>query len=224
MLRRTVGVADPNKILLVLQEMCADRLPVALMSRDLLVVYHGIFALLGEEALLLEFDERPSGVGFSPPAFCIGSFNHDARPHLFTTRVKRNRLEADGGKATLEVEVPAALRWPESRKAVRLPVPTGAPLFTALRSSGRELDARALDLSLCGALIELTGADPPVLEAGDRVQFLAEFDGQGVQLPAIVRRRDPPLYGVYFPDSVVEGRLGPPLAWRKLVEALARYE
>lgn len=214
---------DPTKILNTLQELCTAKVPLALMSRDLLVVCHGRFSELSQDALTLQFDARPTGLGFLPPAFCIGSFNHEARPHLFTTRIKRNPEPNGPGPYLVEVEVPGAMRWPESRMAVRLPVPQHVPLQVRVQTATSECTAIARDISLCGALISLHGTTPPILGAGERVVVDLALGQQSVRLPAIVRRRDPPRYGLYFPDSVTEGRLDPPLMWRQLVDSVAHH-
>lgn len=218
-----MAAPDNKNILNTLGVLCREQLPVALMSRDLLVVCHGRFTDLGEDALTLAFDIRPAGLGFSPPAFCIGSFNLESRPHLFTTRVKRNpEIESDG-PSVLQVEIPGAMRWPESRMAVRLPVPPSAPLRMRVRSATAEFEVSARDISLCGALVQCVGDDAPLLSAGERIAVELELNGQTVQMPAIIRRRAPPRYGLYFPNSVTEGRLDPPRAWRKMIDAVARY-
>jgi len=212
---------DQATIINTLQELCTNRLPVALMSRDLLSVCHGNFVELTEDSIVLEFDTRPAGLAFSPPAFCIATFNQQNRPHLFTTRVKKNAEDANPPRVT--IEVPSMMRWPESRMAVRLPVPDHVPMKVMVRTDTSNHVAVGRDISLCGALVELTDAHPPVLDAGQRVVVEASLGEQSLTLPAIVRRRAPPLYGLYFPDSVKEGRLAPPIALRRLVDAVAHY-
>ena len=221
MLPAAVAGPDRATILNTLQAMCASRLPVALMSRDLLSVCHGNFVELADEFVVLEFPTRPTGLAFSPPAFCIATFNQEQRPHLFTTRIKHN--PEDGQPPRVAIEIPSVVRWPESRMAVRLPVPAGAPLQVWLRTETNRHTAVGRDISLCGALVELVDPQPPVLEAGQRIVVDATLGNQSITLPAIVRRRAPPLYGLYFPDSVKEGRLDPPAALRHLVDALAQY-
>lgn len=218
-----MAAPDPYQILRTLYELCSSRVPMALMSRDLLVVCHGHFTSLAEDALTLEFDVRPTGLGFSPPAFCVGSFNQNERPHLFTTRIKINNENDGTHPARVIVEVPSAMRWPESRMAVRLPVPPNAPLHVRITTAEHQLGAAARDISLCGALIQLTEPAPPELVAGERILLEAELQGQTMKMPAIVRRRDPPRYGLYFPDSVTEGRLNPSKAWRLLVDGVSKF-
>ena len=216
-------MAGPDRatILNTLQALCASRLPVALMSRDLLSVCHGNFVDLGDDSVVLEFGTRPAGLAFSPPAFCIATFNHENRPHLFTTRVKKNAEDAAPPRVT--IEIPSAMRWPESRMAVRLPVPDHVPLTVRVRTETNNHSAIGRDISLCGALVELTEEHPPILDAGQRVVVDASLGERTLTLPAIVRRRAPPLYGLYFPDSVKEGQLDPPAALRNLVDAVANH-
>lgn len=216
-------MAGPDRatILNTLQALCANRLPVALMSRDLLSVCHGNFVELTDDSVVLEFETRPGGLAFSPPAFCIATFNHENRPHLFTTRVKKNAEDANPPRVT--IEIPSAMRWPESRMAVRLPVPDHVPLKVHVRTDTNTHVAIGRDISLCGALVELSEAHPPIFDAGQRVVMEASLGERTLLLPAIVRRRAPPLYGLYFPDSVKEGRLDPPAALRNLVDAVASH-
>lgn len=218
-----MAASDDPQLLIALHELCADRTPVVLMSRDLLVVCHGRFIELDDDGLVLEFAQRPSGVGFSPPAFCIGSFVRDRRPRLFTTRIKRNASPESGGLARLQVEVPATIRWPESRQAVRVPVPPAAPLVvTLVRAAGTKHEARAIDLSLCGVLVELRGPEPPRLGPDERVWAELMLGDAHLRVRGIVRRRDPPRYGLYFSEAVREGRLDPPAGLKDLVDRLER--
>jgi len=218
-----VAAPDPIAILNTLAALCAERVPLALMSRDLLVICHGHFAEVGQDALTLEFEQQPAGLDFSPPAFCVGSFNQSMRPHMFTTRIKRNAQVVDGGLTRIDVEVPATMRWPESRVALRFPVPPTAPLRVRVRSGQYEIEATAKDVSLCGALIALQGEQVGQLAAGERIEIGMELSGRTVVLRAIVRRRAHPHYGVYFPDAVTESHLNPPGAWRDMLDAVGRY-
>lgn len=205
---------------MILFDASAAALPVSVMSRDLLATHHGSFTAVEQEALVLGFAEAPTGSAFRPPAFCVASFVYGGRPHLFTTRVKQN-LPGDG-QATprLVVEIPRAITRAESRMSVRVQIEPGMELRARVDAEGKIAAATAIDLSLCGVLLEL-GDGGPALAADQRVGIELALGEVTTRLRGIVRRVEPPRYGVYFPEAVVEGRLVPPDGLREIVRRIS---
>jgi hypothetical protein len=208
---------DAERMRVVLQEACNMAVPIALMSRDLLAGLQGVFASLQDDTLTLKFPAVPTESAFRPPAFCVASFAYGARPHLFTTRVRHVALAHDG--ALMMVERPRAIPCVESRIAVRLAIDPNAPLVVRVGSAAGPMDARALDLSLCGVRVELDGSR--VLQAGERVEVELVLGEDRMRLRGIVRRVDPPQFGIYFPDAITEGQLTPPAVLRRIVARAA---
>jgi hypothetical protein len=159
----------------------------------------------------------PTENAFRPPAFCVASFAYGARPHLFTTRVRLVVPEPDGARVV--VERPRAIPCVESRIAVRLAVDPNAPLYVRVGTAAGPVDARALDLSLCGIRLELDGSR--TLASGERVEVELVLAEVQLRLRGIVRRVEAPRYGIYFPDAITEGQLTPPALLRHIVDRVA---
>lgn len=204
-----------------LQALCEAGSPVSLMSRDLLATHYGRFSSVDEESLIIDFPERPTGLPFGPPALCVVSFLVAEGSCLFTSHIKRNLGTPDGVGGRLYIAVPNAIRRAESRLAFRVPV--GPDIDLGLRvatTRGTVLPGRVADISLCGVLAELGELEATGLSYDERVQVNLSMMGHDVQLRGAIRRVEPPRYGIYFLDAVMEGRLQPPRALQWIVGQL----
>jgi hypothetical protein len=212
--------SDPQRIQMILFDASAAALPISVMSRDLLATHHGCFGGVEGEALVIGFAEAPTGAAFRPPAFCVASFVFGGRPHLFTTRVKQNIVSDGHAAARLVVEIPRAITRAESRMSVRVQIEPGVELRARIDAEGTIATATAVDLSLCGVLLEL-GHGGPQLAPDQRIGVELALGEVVARLRGIVRRVESPRYGIYFPDAVVEGRLVPPAGLREIVRRIS---
>lgn len=215
-------IEQREKILIELDEARNDGAAVTVMSRDLLVGRDARFVAVTDEAAVVELTVHETDAAFLAPAFCVVSLVSRGRSSLFTSRVKHN-VSRPGAPTRLALEIPQLVRRSDQRLAVRAAASTSVEIFAELElpDAGRRVRAKVVDLSLCGALIEL--ADPSVaLVADQRLSVELGADAQRVRLRALVRRVAAPRYGVYFPDAVVSSRLEPPPMLRDLVQRLLR--
>ena len=216
----SVAIEQRDRILLAMNEACDEGVTATIMSRDLLASHDARFVVVTDEAAVLELEVHETDAAFLAPALCVVSFVSNGRSSLFTTRVKHN-VSGAGGPTRLAIEIPQLIRRSDQRLAVRAAVTPGVELRALLDlGDGRPpLAARVINLSLCGALVELE--DPSVAVHVDQRAFveLTHADLQA-RLRFVVRRVDAPRCGLYFPDAVVSSRLDPPAILRELVKRL----
>lgn len=218
----SVAIEQRERILIELDEACAGGAAVSVMSRDLLVGRDARLVAVTAEAAVVELDVHETDAAFLAPAFCVVSFVNQGRSCLFTSRVKHNVSRPDA-PTRLAIEIPQLLRRSDQRLAVRAAVAAGVDMRADLElgDGERRVPAAVVDLSLCGALVQVH--DPSVALVPDQRVFIelghAELQ---VRLRALVRRVSAPRYGVYFPDAVVSSRLEPPPVLRELVTRLLR--
>jgi hypothetical protein len=211
-----------DRILIELDDARKDGAAVTVMSRDLLVGRDARFVAVTDEAAVVELAVHETDAAFLAPAFCVVSVVSKGRSSLFTSRVKHN-VSRPGFPTRLALEIPQLIRRSDQRLAVRAAVSPNVEIDAELElpdTAGR-VRAKVVDLSLCGALVEV--ADPSLTLVPDQRVFVelgaAE---QRVRLRALVRRVSPPRFGIYFPDAVVSSRLEPPPVLRELVTRLLR--
>jgi hypothetical protein len=211
-----------DRILIELDDARKDGAAVTVMSRDLLVGRDARFVAVTDEAAVVELAVHETDAAFLAPAFCVVSVVSKGRSSLFTSRVKHN-VSRPGFPTRLALEIPQLIRRSDQRLAVRAAVSPNVEIDAELElpdTAGR-VRAKVVDLSLCGALVEV--GDPSLTLVPDQRLFVelgaAE---QRVRLRALVRRVSPPRFGIYFPDAVVSSRLEPPPVLRELVTRLLR--
>lgn len=216
----SIAIDQRDRILIEMNEACSDGVAVSIMSRDLLECRDAKFVAVTEEAAVLELDVRETDQAFAAPAFCVVSIVGNGRSHLFTTRVKHN-VSRDGGPTRLAIEIPQLIRRSDQRLAVRAAPPAGVEIRAELEleGGGARLSARVIDLSLCGALVELEDASA-ALRLDQRGFFEVGPPDLRARLRMLVRRTSAPRFGLYFPDAVVSSRLEPPPVLRQLVGRL----
>lgn len=218
----SVVTSQRERILIELDEACADGAAVIVMSRDLLEGRDARLVAVTEDAAVVELAVHETDAAFLAPAFCVVSLVSKGRSSLFTSRVKHN-VSRPGAPTRLALEIPPLIRWSDQRLAVRAAVSASVEIHAELELSdgGRRVRAKVVDLSLCGALIEIADASVEVV-ADQRLFVELGAAEQRVRLRALVRRVSAPRYGVYFPDAVVSSRLEPPPVLRELVTRLLR--
>lgn len=218
----SVVTSQRERILIELDEARTDGAAVTVMSRDLLVGRDAHFVAVTDDAAVVELAVHETDAAFLAPSFCVVSLVSKGRSSLFTSRVKHN-VSRPGAPTRLALEIPQLIRRSDQRLAVRAEVSPSVEIHAELElpDAGRRVRAKVVDLSLCGALLELGDASV-TLAPEERLFVELGLADQRVRLRALVRRVSAPRYGVYFPDAVVSSRLEPPPVLRELVTRLLR--
>ena len=209
----------------VLEECCANRLPVTVLEPHGL--HRGRFAALNRDVTIdlsslrwkvgLSTAVQP-WPGFIPSSVCTAFFGHQTGSAAFLGSVK----SYDHSRRRLVLEPLTTLVKVEARRAWRIPLHKGAGLLVHLSREGKGYSPRAVNISLTGILVEFPRDEVPDLDVGTLLDLELRLQDRSVELRTEVRRRDKDCYGLFFTDSVGEGRVTVPEPLNQIVNSLEK--
>jgi hypothetical protein len=203
-------VADSGDVRRVIETCCRANAEALVLSLEDQSVCRARFLALGEEAfrLSVEGDLPPQ---LLPPTQCSVSICFGQRNRVFIATVLSVRPgEMSGGALELLLKIPGEIAAGDPRMAFRVPILKPTDLGLELRVNGVQVtDARALNLSLIGTLIETPGGDVEIPSDAD-IQVSLQHGDSKLMLRAELRRRYGRRLALFFPDVLEGGSLEPP--------------
>ncbi len=156
-----------------------------------------------------------------PPTHCAVSLRLRQRHRVFVATVLGVRPgEMSGGALELLLKAPSEMASGDPRLAIRVPVMASDPLRVDLRVDGAPVEeARALNLSLIGMLLETSQSDL-ALSQSSKLEVTLVRGSATVRLKAELRRRHEGRLALFFPEVLEGGALAPPPALRQIVQDL----
>lgn len=203
-------VADSSDIRRVLETCCRANAEGLVLSFEDQSVCRARFLALGDESfrLSVEGDLPPQ---LLPPTQCSVSVRFGQRNRVFIATVLSVRPgEMSGGALELLLKIPGEIAAGDPRMAFRVPILKPTDLGLELRVNGVQVaDARALNVSLMGILVETPGGDVQIPPDAD-VQIVLQHGDAKVTLRTELRRRYERRLALFFPDVLEDGSLEPP--------------
>ena len=196
--------------------------PVIVVGFDAEAVCRGRFTAVLSDTLMLELIDLGNEKGFTSPyreifrqmSACAVSFFVGARGGVFLASVIDYIHEPGAPYPILVLEKPKDLTVTETRKNFRVPIVAESGLAVKIiTEAGNICDAKAIDISFGGILLAISEKQNHGLKTGIEVQLRLELEGQEVYVRAEVRRAqkeaEKNTYGLFFPGSIVDGRVEP---------------
>lgn len=212
--------ADADDIRRVLEACCKAGAEALILSFEDKSVCPARFLETGDEIVRLSVEgDLPSQL--QPPTQCSVSLRFGQRNRVFIATVLAIRPgEMSGGALELLLKIPAEIAAGDPRMAFRVPILKPDDLGLALRVDATPVaEARALNLSLIGILIETPQGDVRMSPDSSIEVSLRHGDVQ-VTLRAELRRRYDRKLALFFPDVLEDGSLDPPVELRTIVRDL----
>jgi hypothetical protein len=213
-------VADHDDIRRVIETCCQANAEALVLSFEDEAVCPMRFLEMGDETfrLSVEGDLPPL---LRPPTQCSVSLRFGQRNRVFIATVLAVRPgEISGGTLELVLRIPGEIAAGDPRMAFRVPILKPSDLAMELRADGLVIDdARPLNLSLIGMLIEVSDSDVAVADHAKFEVVLRRGEVQ-VTLQAELRRRYERRMALFFPDVLDDGSLEPPDELRFIVREL----
>lgn len=213
-------VAGDDDIRHVIASCCEAHADALILSFDDEAVCKVRLLEMGDESfrVSLETDLPPL---LRPPTQCSVSLRFGQRNRVFIATVLKIRPgEMSGGALELLLRIPGEIAAGDPRMAFRVPILKPSDLVLTLRVNGTVIDdARPLNLSLIGMLIESWDHDP--LKMSDaKIDVILQRGENRVELGAEIRRCYERRIAVFFPDVLTDGNLVPPDELRAIVREL----
>jgi hypothetical protein len=213
-------VADHDDVRRVIETCCQANAEALVLSFEDVAVCSARFLEIGDEVfrLSVEGDLPPQ---LRPPTQCSVSLRFGQRNRAFIATVLAVRPgEISGGALELLMKIPGEIAAGDPRMAFRVPILKPADLGIELHINGdRVVDARPLNLSLIGMLVETPRAVVPVPDDAD-VRVLLRHGNLQITVRAEVRHRYDRRLALFFPDVLDDGSLKPPDELRAIVREL----
>jgi len=214
------SVEDRDDVRQVIETCCQANAEALVLSFEDKAVCPMRFLELGDEVfrLSVEGDLPPL---LRPPTQCSISLRFGQRNRAFIATVLAVRPgEISGGTLELLLKIPGEIAAGDPRMAFRVPILKPADLGIELHVNGdRVMDARPVNLSLIGMLLETPPAVVSVPEDAD-VRVLLRHGNVQITVRAEVRHRYERRLALFFPDVLDDGRLKPPDELRAIVREL----
>jgi hypothetical protein len=213
-------VSDHDDIRRVIGTCCEANAEALVLSFEDTAVCRARFLEIGDEAFRLSVEgDLPSQL--RPPTQCSVALRFGQRNRVFIATVLAVRPgEMSGGALELLLKIPGEIAAGDPRMAFRVPILKAADLGLELRVNGAIVpDARPLNLSLIGMLIEMSGSEPPIAHDAQTEVSLRHGDTT-VTLRGELRRRYDRRLAFFFPDVLEDGSLEPPDELRVIVREL----
>jgi hypothetical protein len=110
----------------------------------------------------------------------------------------------------------------QRRRAFRVPLTASSGLSVILGYKDKSCSVKPLNISLAGILIEFYDDDVYDMAIDTEVELTLKLGDKTSITPGTIVRRDENQYGIFFPDSVIEDDVQPPLFLQSIVLDLER--
>jgi hypothetical protein len=218
--------ADPHTaspgIAQILHECALHRSPAIVLNLESKAVADAEFNTLRGKTIVLDAFSS-EGASYPTGSLCSVAFLSGDCSRVFLASVLGSRERPAPEPFQLELETPTQIAACKGRIRYRVPVPKDSGLQVHVAAEGRTLpEARALNLSPTGILIEFAQAGDPHLPVGAALQVMLELGGARLELAGEVVRAHGQDYGISFRDVGAAESSDPPEQLRKMVRILER--